>query len=107
MWNALRFPKSNQIVQEYLGAALPRPVITRWNSLYDALKRIVAFKQQIVQVYPLVGISNILTEIDFRYLEEYLRILKPLAVTIDLLQGENFCYYGYLLPSLVSLKKGN
>lgn len=96
--------KSNEIVQEYLGTALSRPIITRWNSLFDALERIVAFKQLIVQVSPLVGISNILTENDFRYLEEYLRILKLLAVTIDLLQGESFCYYGYLLPSLVSLK---
>lgn len=105
VWNTLRYPKWNEVLHEHLGATLLRPVITRWNSLYDALERIVAFKQQIIQVSPLIGITNTLTENDFRYIQEYLKILKPLAETIDLLQGENFCYYGYLLPSLVSLKR--
>lgn len=105
LWNVLRSPKSSEKMNEYLEKSLIRPVITRWNSMFDALERIVASKQQIIQVSLVVGITNVLTESDFRYLEEYLKILKPLAVTTDLLQGEDVCYYGYLLPSLVSLKR--
>lgn len=107
VWNVLRFPKSNEIIQEYLGVALPRPIVIRWNSLYDAL-RIVASKQQI---YTSKSSSGNFKYIDRKWFQISRRISEnlktPLAVTIDLLQGESFCYYmyGYLLPSLVSLKK--
>ncbi|XP_043271244.1 zinc finger BED domain-containing protein 4-like [Venturia canescens] len=105
LWNALRSPKSREIFHEHVGAALPRPVVTRWNSLYDALGRIVVLKEQIVQVSPQLRVTNALNENDFRYIERYLKILKPIAETLDLLQGEKFCHYGYLLPSLVSLER--
>ena len=31
--------------------------------------------------------------------------MQPLAEAIDVLQGEKYCYYGYLLPTLVCLRK--
>ncbi|XP_043269475.1 uncharacterized protein [Venturia canescens] len=103
--NALRSPKSREIFHEHVGVALPRPVVTRWNSLYDTLGRIVALKEQIVQVSPQIRVTNLLNENDFRYIEGYLKVLKPIAETLDLLQGETFCHYGYLFPSLVSLER--
>lgn len=38
------------------------------------------------------------------YLEEYEKVLTPLALTLDFLQGQNNTYFGYLLPSILSLK---
>ena len=32
-------------------------------------------------------------------------MLRPLAAAIDILQGENNCYLGYLLPTLLIVKK--
>ena len=36
---------------------------------------------------------------------EYLRCTQDLAKAIDLLQGESYCHYGYLLPTLVQLRR--
>lgn len=38
------------------------------------------------------------------FLKEYTEVLKPLAVAIDILQGESKCYLGFLIPTLLSLK---
>uniref|UniRef100_A0A8D0D640 BED-type domain-containing protein n=1 Tax=Sander lucioperca TaxID=283035 RepID=A0A8D0D640_SANLU len=38
------------------------------------------------------------------FLKEYTAILKPLAYSINLLQGEKNCYFGYIVPTILSLK---
>ena len=38
------------------------------------------------------------------FLKEYTAILKPLAYSINLLQGEENCYFGYIVPTILSLK---
>lgn len=38
------------------------------------------------------------------YLEEYSKILKPIAVAIDRLQGQSSCYYAELLPTLFAVE---
>jgi hypothetical protein len=40
---------------------------------------------------------------DIDLLIEYGRVLQPLAVTLDNLQGQNDCYCGQLLPKLIQL----
>ncbi|CAD6229122.1 GSCOCG00012088001-RA-CDS, partial [Cotesia congregata] len=75
LWKSLRSPKTSESLKSYLGVSLKRPVVTRWNSTYDY----------------------------FKFLAEYVRCSKPLACAIDRLQGDK-CYYGVLLPTLVSVK---
>ena len=41
---------------------------------------------------------------DFLYIEEYLLINKPLTRAIDELQTEVNCHFGFLLPTLISVK---
>ena len=36
---------------------------------------------------------------------EYLRSTQDLATAVDLLQGESYCHSGYLLPTLVQLRR--
>jgi len=36
--------------------------------------------------------------------EEYCNVMQPLAVALDMLQAENKCYIGFLLPTLTSLE---
>ncbi|KAK7913602.1 hypothetical protein WMY93_013813 [Mugilogobius chulae] len=76
------------------------PVITRWNSFHDALACILTL--------PVPQLNNLCAELDIRvlserehtFLSEYCSVMKPLTVALDLLQGEDNCYYGCLLPTL-------
>jgi hypothetical protein len=43
------------------------------------------------------------TEIEF--LEEYKKVLEPIAVALDRLQGDKSCFYGMLLPTLLTVKR--
>lgn len=38
------------------------------------------------------------------YLEEYVKIMKPIAEAIDFLQSEQNMFFGYFLPTLVSIQ---
>ena len=38
------------------------------------------------------------------FVEEYCSVMQPLAVALDMLQAENKCYSGFLLPTVTSLK---
>jgi len=42
--------------------------------------------------------------IEIEFFEEYVVVMKSIACTIDLLQGENHCYLGYVMPTLLQLK---
>lgn len=44
-------------------------------------------------------------KIDIEWLEEYIKVLEPLANCLDILQGEKNMYLGYLIPSINQLIK--
>lgn len=76
------------------------PTSTRWNSLYEAISRIITIPMN--ELNPLcikLGIKC-LNEREFLFLQEYCTVMKPL--TVDILQGDE-CTYGALLPTLTSL----
>ncbi|XP_071581983.1 uncharacterized protein [Temnothorax nylanderi] len=102
IWKSLRSPKFNENLKAYLGIALQRPVVTRWNSSYDCIKKLLTVKEKLLN-NDSIKFKKPLNDLDFQYLEEYVRCAAPLANAIDRLQADN-CYYGILLPTLVSLK---
>lgn len=75
--------------------------------MYHALIQIYALNEKLlspelkdkVKHYPQFKIE------DFEYIKLYLEIMKPLADTLDRLQGEKQCFYGCLLPNLIMLKR--
>lgn len=107
LWNKQRSPKQTEIILRHLGSALIRPVVTRWNSFYESVKCIVRHQEKITsELYTDLCIpeSSRLRKVDFDYLGEYIICLKPVADTLNYLQGETYTYYGVLTLAIVSLK---
>ncbi|XP_046604998.1 uncharacterized protein LOC124297738 [Neodiprion virginianus] len=78
LWRITRSPKNYEILKEALEVALLRPVVVRWNSLYDSFLQSIALKDKLPDASTMI------------------------AEAIDKLQGEEFGYYGYVLPTLIT-----
>ncbi|KAJ8398201.1 hypothetical protein AAFF_G00430450 [Aldrovandia affinis] len=85
-------------VEEVNKRKLLVPTSTRWNSFYDAVKRIAEI--------PMNELNTLCTKLgvkcfkdkEYQFLHEYCTAMKPLTVALDILQGD--CPYGTLLPTL-------
>ena len=106
LWNkANRSTLAADKVEEKLKKKLLVPSPTRWNSYFDAVCRVMENS--------LADINELCTSIELRgfsekelcFLQEYIIALKPLSTGLDILQGEDNCYYGTLLPTLETICK--
>lgn len=107
LWNKAGRPKSAEIIQSVFGHHLSYPGATRWNSLYDSISQILKEKEKLAKLYDefhMEGSDVCLQNLDIKYLEEYVTVMKPLALALDILQGENNIFYGFLIPTLAMLK---
>ncbi|CAL1671837.1 unnamed protein product [Lasius platythorax] len=104
LWRKLRSPKNRESLKKYLKCSLKRPVVTRWNSLYDCLKQIITLEDKLTNIQQHVNFEVGIREHHFRYIKDYLLCMEPLALGIDKAQAETTCYYGCLLPLLLSIK---
>uniref|UniRef100_A0A3B4HCG3 HAT C-terminal dimerisation domain-containing protein n=1 Tax=Pundamilia nyererei TaxID=303518 RepID=A0A3B4HCG3_9CICH len=104
LWNkASRSTVAAEIVDDIIAKKLLVPSTTRWNSFYYALGRISK-----IPVVELNTISSTLqlkcfNEREHQCIREYCAVMKPLTVALDILQGEDHCFYGTLLLTLESL----
>ncbi|XP_060846553.1 uncharacterized protein LOC132926230 [Rhopalosiphum padi] len=80
------------------------PIITRWNSMFDAIKKILAFKEKLVVIFEELKLIK-LKIAEWTFLEEYFKILQPLAVALDKLQGEKRSFLGYVVPTIIVLRR--
>ena len=103
LWAAAGRPKSAEIIKKVLGYSLSYPCITRWNSTYKAALKILESKIKLPELLTKLGIPNF-TESELLYLEEYISIMAPIANALDFLQEEKNCFYGYVLPSVFTIK---
>lgn len=61
--------------------------------------------------FPIVELNTIsskfgltaITEREHQFIREYCTVMKPLTVALDILQGEDHCFHGTLLPTLETL----
>ena len=106
LWNkASRSTVALDQLQEVLKRKLLVPSTTRWNAYYDAVERVVE--------NPFADLNNLCAKLDLHgfnerkivFLKKYCAVLKPLSRRLDILQGEDNCFYGTLLPTLETIIK--
>ena len=104
LWNAAGRPQSAEKIYEILGCHLKLPCPTRWNSFYDSVGTLVKKKNLL---HPLMLCFDLppFREIEIAFSEEYVKVLYPVAIALDRLQGEQDCYYGVMLPTLLATEK--
>lgn len=103
LWAVLGRPKQRELLAQILEKCLKRPAAPRWNSFFDALEQIVSLKEKIIKAITELELES-LKEVDFDYINEYIKCMRPVAVVLDMLQAENNTYYGALLPTLLILR---
>lgn len=108
LWHAIHLPKSYEIVEKVLGHSLPYPTVVRWNSLYDAIKRILKVHKTdstlLSTLYRNLGKENErLLPVHINYLQLYKTIMKPIANAIDYLQGEKHVLFGTFIVAIHTL----
>ncbi len=92
-----------EVVSDVVTKKLLVPCTTRRNSFCDAVARIVE-----IPMTDLSAISDRLqlksiSDRELHFLKEYCATMKPLTVALDILQGDENCYFGTLLPTLETL----
>lgn len=103
LWNKSSYPKSAEIIKGFLGHYLSYPGVTRWNSLFDALTQLLKDKDKLNQLFVKLNVKQSFNDSELLYLEEYCKVMTPLAHALDILQGERNIYYGYLIPCIASV----
>lgn len=102
LWKKSSWPKSSEVIVSTLGSSLVLPVITRWNSLYDAVVKLLQHKDVLNDLSEKLSLPSF-TAGDIQYLESYKMLVEPIAETLDFLQGEKNIKFGFLLPAYMTL----
>lgn len=106
LWNKTsRSTLAADKMSEKLKRKLLVPSPTRWNSQYDAVSRVIENSSAVLNEFCNdIGVRSF-TEKELAFLKEYCVVLEPLSKGLDILQGEDHCYYGSLLPTLHTIVK--
>ena len=79
------------------------PSPTRWSSYFDVICRVVEnLLSDINEVCCSIELHGF-SEKDLRFLQEYVIALRPLFRGLDILQGEGYCNYSTLFPTLETI----
>jgi len=70
----------------------PVPVVTRWNSLFDAAQNIISYKDKLVSTFGELNLKNLKAN-EWVFLEEFCKILQLLAMSLDKLQSEKRAFW--------------
>ncbi|XP_057377029.1 uncharacterized protein LOC130698386 [Daphnia carinata] len=102
-----RSTKASDVIQAKLKLLFVVHNETRWNSFFDAVERIRYFihnkKQELKEVFEHFNIPYF-RPAEEEYIKEFVKIMRPLADALDVLQADRNVSMGYLLPTLTILK---
>nr|XP_020633791.1 uncharacterized protein LOC110070446 [Pogona vitticeps] len=109
LWATLdRSKPMAESIHEQCGMYLKIPVKTRWTTVFEALKQLSDLLSAVPLKVDIITDQCSLervTPAESLVLEEYTEIMGPLAQSLEILQGENGMYMGYLLPTLYNLDR--
>ncbi|XP_067267095.1 zinc finger BED domain-containing protein 4-like [Chanodichthys erythropterus] len=105
IWNkAHRSSGAADAIEEIAQMRCLVPSVTRWSSEYHAIEKLMSLTEsQLNGICDQLKLAKLHPQ-ETMFLIEYTAILKPLAYSINLLQGEKNCYFGYIVPTILSLK---
>ena len=104
LWTkASRSAVASETVEKFSRRKLLVPTSTRWNSFYEALCRITDITITDLQSLCTQLGMRCITDKEYHFVKEYCIVVKPLAMALDILPGEDNCFYGTTLPTLEAL----
>ena len=103
LWSKSGRSAASENIKSIINCYLKTPCVTRWNSLFDSLTQLIEHKEKLNDVLRVLKSKFSFEQSQNEYLEQYRRIVQPIALAIDNLQGEKTTFYGYLIPTIVTL----
>ncbi len=95
-------------IRDLYGSLFTVPCVTRWNSLYDSFRdlkvKVDKSNDNLGALMSFLGLMHFSND-EIIYLNEYLLVMEPLAVALDKIQGDKDVCLGYLLPTIVMIKR--
>jgi len=105
IWNLVsRSTKAADIFYEICKCHLKIPCKTRWNSYYDSIKALLNVKNKLEDVCEKLEKPKF-TDSQISFLEEYIKVMEPIASALDFLQGDKYSCFGHVLPVLFQMKQ--
>ncbi|CAI6374879.1 unnamed protein product [Macrosiphum euphorbiae] len=102
---ASRSTAASDKVYDICKCKFPVPVVTRCNSLhYDATQKILDHKLNIEIIVEQLHLPKLKNN-EWGFINEYCKVMKPLAFSLDKLQGETKSFLGYVAPTILVLRK--
>ncbi|XP_040899020.1 uncharacterized protein LOC121185100 isoform X1 [Toxotes jaculatrix] len=109
LWNKTgRSTMAHETMERECKLQLLRPNQTRWSSLFLSVERIVRIHREQGEQ----ATRNVCTALKIKmfnpaemgFLVEYAAVMKPVAMALNILQGESSVHVGLLLPTLYQLR---
>ncbi|XP_055836672.1 uncharacterized protein LOC129905263 [Episyrphus balteatus] len=87
-------------------ADLKNPDVSKWSSIYDSISSVLNLeeKSSFVELFEMVKLEPFSDE-EVKYLREYVKCFKPLAMAFKRLECEQSTYQGFILPVLLEMRK--
>lgn len=105
IWNLVsRSTKAADIFYEICKCRLKIPCKTRWNSYYDSIKALLNVKDKLENVCEKLEKPKF-TDNQISFMEEYIKVMEPIASALDFLQGDKNSCFGHVLPVLLQIKQ--
>lgn len=96
--------RAAEAIQEIAKMQFIVPSVTRWSSEFRAISKVVQLSEEQLRAICEKLDTPMFHPQEAAFLKEYSEALQPLGSAIDILQGENKCFLGFVVPSLLSLK---
>ena len=110
LWNKYgRSAMAVEAVNDAYGLGLKRPNVTRWNSVFFAVERLVRLikdqgDEEFRKLCSKLEVPRF-TAAEVKFLEEYLSVMKPVTQVLNILQSEGKMFMGFLLPTISILRE--